>query len=319
MKFIVLGTSEFTLKCASALIDSGKDLCALISIPNQELPLNSANISEFAKSNNIPYHEIRDINSPDSIAILSKYKPDYILSSWPKILKKEVLKIPRVYCIGSHPTELPYNRGRHPLQWMIVLKLFKSKLSFFIMDEGVDTGKILLQIPFTISPNDHIRDIISKMNKAAYKGIITLCSKLKSFKSKGTEQDNSKANYWRKRTPHDTILDLRMTSDIILGIIRSYSPPYPCAKLIFGKHIIDISNASIAQTSLSSAELKRIEPGKIINIKEKLIKVKVGDMIMDLESKIKIPSDLLENVYIYPPTKYIAEWPKSSLQKLLRM
>jgi len=317
MRFIVIGTSEFTLNCTQALIDNCEDICALISMPKQDLPLNSANISEFAKSNNIAYHEIRDINSPDSIAILSKYKPDYILSSWPKILKKEVLKIPRVYCIGSHPTELPYNRGRHPLQWMIILRFSKSKLSFFIMDKGVDTGKILLQIPFTISSNDHIRDIISKMNKVAYEGIIILCNKLKSYTPKVTEQDNSKANYWRKRTPHDTILDLRMPSGLILRIVRSFSQPYPCAKLIFGKHAIDISNASIAQTNLSNLELKRIEPGKIITIKEKLIKVKVDDAIVNLESTTKIPSDLLKEVYISPPTKYITEWPKNFLRKLL--
>ena len=77
------------------------------------------------------------------------------------------------------------------------------------------------------------------------------------------------------------------------------------------------SSASISHTNLSKEELKRIEPGKIINIKEKWIKVKVDDTIIDLESAVKIPFDLLKAKYIHPPTKYVAEWPQSLSKKLI--
>lgn len=316
MKFVVLGTSEFTIHCSKALLDSGAEVSLLVSMPQHSLPLNSADIPGFAKSRNIPYCEIEDINSHDSISIIQKYKPDYILSSWPKILKDRILNMPRMYCIGTHPTELPYNKGRHPLHWMIVLGFHKSKLSFFRMDEGVDTGRLLLQMPFSISQNDSIHNVLSKLNDVAYKGTKKLLERLKNF-PEGTPQDNMKANYWRKRTIHDLILDLRMPSNLILRIVRSFSLPYPCAKLIFRNYVIPISNALIVQTDLSDKELLRIEPGKIIDIEGMRIRVKAEDGIVDLESTAKIPSSLLKAKYIHPPSKYIAEWSKTQSKRIL--
>jgi len=312
MKFVVLGTSEFTIRCAQALLDSGMDV-SLISMPKNALPLNSANILEFAQAHKIPYNEIEDINNSEAIDVIKKYQPDYIFSSWPRIIKKDVIQIPKMV-IGTHPTELPHNRGRHPLHWLIILGLSESKLSFFSMDEGVDTGRVLLQIPFSITKNDTVSDLISKVNELAYEGTKKLCEQLKSS-PEGIEQDHTKANYWRKRTPHDVILDLRMSSSIILRTVRSFAPPYPCAKLIFENNILPITKAAVANTNLTEKEIRRIEPGKIIRAEGKKITVKVDDSIMQLETN-ELPQSLLEAKYIHPPTKYLAKLSQEQLKSL---
>ena len=72
--------------------------------------------------------------------------------------------MPNNFSIGTHPTALPFNRGRHPLHWVIDLGISETKLSFFKMDEGVDTGNIILQCPFQIDEGDEIEDVNSKMN-----------------------------------------------------------------------------------------------------------------------------------------------------------
>ncbi len=308
MRFVVLGTSEFTLCCARGLLDMGGEICALISMPESTRPDNSADIAKFAEKNAIPYYEIEDINSPENIRLLKNCSSDYIFSSWPKIIHKEVLNVPKYYCIGTHPTELPFNRGRHPLHWLIAQGITSSKLSFFKMDEGIDSGNILLQIPFEISSKDFIIDVIDKINEVAYEGIKILYKVLhENYFYNGIEQDHKKANYWRKRTPHDVTLDIRMSADVILRIVRSFAPPYPCANLVFEQYNIKISNASIIHTNLSDDELRRIEPGKIINIKEKRIGVKVDDQIIDLECATPIPSNLMKAKYIHPPSKYLSE------------
>lgn len=307
MRFVVLGTSEFTLCCTRGLLDTGGEICALISMPESRRPDNSADIEKFAEKNGIPYYEIEDINSPENIRLLKNCSSDFIFSSWPKIISKKVLDIPKYYCIGTHPTELPFNRGRHPLHWLIAQGITSSKLSFFKMDEGIDTGNILFQIPFEISSKDFIIDVIDKVNEAAYEGIKILYNMLQeNHFYNGIEQDHKKANYFRKRTPHDVTLDIRMSADIILRIVRSFAPPYPGANLVFEQYNIKISNASIVHTNLSENELRRIEPGKIINIQEKKIRMKVDDQIIDLECATPIPSNLMKAKYIHPPSKYTA-------------
>ena len=308
MRFIMLGNSEFTLHCTKALLDSGSDVCAMISMPNHSRPSNSADIALFSKQKGLSYHEIEDINSPESLTLLSTYSPDYIYCEWPRILGENVLNIPKGYCIGTHPTDLPYNRGRHPLHWCICLGISTTSLSFFRMDKGVDTGDILLQISFPITPDDSIADLNNKMNRAAYRGTRELHEKLLAdIAYTGKRQNHNLANYWRKRTPHDVTIDLRMSGDLIIRTVRSYTLPYPCANLIFEKNIIKIVHATLVSVDISFEQLQRIEPGKIINIDQNTIRVKVDDGIIDLECLSKIPGELLKARYIHPPSMYISK------------
>ena len=70
MKLVLLGTSEFALRCADAILESGDEICALISMPACALPNNSADVSQFAQAHNIPYHEIEDVNDSHSVAMI---------------------------------------------------------------------------------------------------------------------------------------------------------------------------------------------------------------------------------------------------------
>ena len=115
MKFAVLGTTEIATHCAQALLDSGADVCVLITMPWQVRPNYSFDVASFALDRGIPYHEVEDINSPSSVDLIKAASPDYIFCTWSRILRKESLEIPRNFCIGTHPTDLPFNRGMHPL------------------------------------------------------------------------------------------------------------------------------------------------------------------------------------------------------------
>jgi len=318
MRFVVLGTSEITVCCAHALLDSGGEVCAVISMPPHIRTDNSVDVASFAEGNKIPYHEVEDINSPRSVDLLRRCSPDYIFSSWPKILRKETLEIPRIYCIGTHPTELPFNRGRHPLHWLIIQGISETELSFFRMDAKVDSGNVLIQVPFEIAHDDSIVDVVAKMNSAAYEGTRNLYKKLFDDPIfSGTEQDHTIANYWRKRTPHDVTLDLRMSADMIIRTVRSFTLPYPCANLLFDKYVIKIVEAALAPIELSFKELQRMEAGKIIEINDKRIRIKADDRIVDLICKDRLPDKLLQAQYIHMPTKYLAEYP-NILAKQLR-
>jgi len=307
MRFVVLGTSEFTINLARAVLESGLALPALVSMPEHARPDNSADIAAFAKNNNVAYHEVDNINSAESLSLLTTLMPDYILCSWPKILQKEVLSIPRKYCIGTHPTQLPFNRGRHPLHWIIVLGIRQTMLSFFHMDEGVDSGKLLVQVPVEINPSDPIGKVVSTVNGAAYHGTRLLCQRLIEDPSyNGIAQDQSLANHWRKRTPHDVTVDFRMPAASIVRTVLSFAPPYPCARLIFGGHLIKIVDASIARLNLTNDELQRMEPGKVISARGNKIRVKAADQLVDLVLESNPPLELLAAKYIHPPSKYLS-------------
>lgn len=311
MRFIVLGTSEFTLSCTSAFLHCGAELVALISMPHNVLPNNSANVETFAEANDIPYYKMEDINQPESISLLRELGADYIFSSWPRIIGAEVLQIPRYFTIGTHPTDLPRNRGRHPLHWLIALGISESKLSFFRMDGSTDTGAILHQEAFSIEDNDDISTVVARVNDIAYRGTVSLYKLLLLDPcAPGTIQDERLANYWRKRTPHDSFIDPRLTVNTVIRAVHSLAPPYPAACLIVNDHILKIRAAARVVLPSQSADINKMEPGKVLAADTHNITFKVDDGVVKLTSLDPIPETAQRVKYIHPPTKYLCSYPE---------
>ena len=317
MNFIVLGTSKFTIACAQALLVGNATISALISMPVGVRPINSVDIEAFAKNFHIDYFETSDINSSESLAFLREKSPDYVLSTWPRLIGNEVLAVPRCFVVGSHPADLPRNRGRHPLHWTIDLGIKETKLTFFIMDQAIDSGDILLQVPIKIDESDSIVDLNEKVFNAAGIAIQQLLACLSDYSNHPAQvQDHKAASFWRKRTPFDVIIDFRMPANNILQTIRSFIPPYPAAKIVFRDHIIKIVEGKIILTSLAFGSVEQIEPGKILDTDDYAITVKSADKIIWLISPKPLPLEIRKAKYIHPPAKYFSESSNSLLPYL---
>ncbi len=315
MTGIVLGTSEFTVQMTKALLEKGVEVLALISMPAEKQPVGSLNLADFACDNQMTYLEVEDINGEESLNFMKGLEPDVIFSSWPKILGKDVLDIAKRCCVGSHPTELPLNRGRHPLHWMIALGMEKSKFTFFEMDQGVDTGDILLQVPFTIDQDETIDQLILKVNRLAYE----VTKELVDILMKGDlitkiKQDHAQANYWRKRNSRDVVLDVRMSRKMIINTVRSFTSPFSYAKLIVEDSLICIIDARAMEQPVDCLHL---EHGKIINVETFKIQIKVEDGIVELTSLEPLPDLLREQHYVYSPIEYLLRYPKKLSKELL--
>src|SRR3546814_2327569 len=90
--------------------------------------------------------------------------PDLLLVwGWSTLVPKAVIDRARFGGVGFHPSPLPIGRGRHPLIWSIILGLEESAVSFFALDEGADTGAILAQRRFTISPGERSEEHTSEL------------------------------------------------------------------------------------------------------------------------------------------------------------
>jgi methionyl-tRNA formyltransferase len=306
MKFVVIGTSDFTISNAKGIIDSGHELNLIVSLPHQLLPNNSADISSFCVNNDVPFIEVEDINSDYLVNVLQNKKPDYIFSSWPKILKKDILNIPNYLVIGTHPTLLPMNKGRHPVHWMIVLGIQYTSMSFFAMDEGIDCGRILLQIPFAVG-NRSINQVNLDMEKCGYDGTIKLIQIFENSKNYiGYEQLPDFQNYWRKRNEHDITLDPRMSLEMLSKITSSFVMPYPGARLwISSSRYLTIMMVKKSNAPPPS-NWSNYEHGYIFSTHNDYLLMRVGDDV----AEIYIVEDKnvwmgLDKTKIYPPTFYL--------------
>jgi len=303
MRIAVIGTTEFTLNCAQTIINNKYLVCVLVSLTKEKLPNNSADIKRFALLNKIPYFETDDINSKRFSSYLKELEVDFIFSTWPHLISKNIIDIPKYGVIGTHPTPLPRNKGRHPLHWMVALGLRNSAVSFFKMDEDIDSGNILIQEPFLIG--ETINSANENMISAGERGLKKL---LKSFNNKytGTKQDVNKGNSLRKRDIHDITIDPRMGSNVIIKIVNSFCYPYPLARLYFKKN----SYLNIAQVNvLSIEELDKnwedYEHGYIFKAEKDSIYMRVDDSVINMKINcINLDTSLLHNNKVHPPSYY---------------
>lgn len=309
MKILALGTTRFLASCVHGLIEAGCSIQGLISLPNHLLPDNSIDIKKFSDEIGCEYFETDNINSDQSVTYIRSLSPDVIFSSWPKIIGQELLDIPRYGVIGTHPTALPFNKGRHPLQWQIVLGLRESRLSYFWMDSGVDSGPIILQVPYSIKPDDTIITLADRLNTVAFSASRLLGEKLISDSvPKGAPQDRKGENFWRKRDRHDVLIDFRMNGDDILALIRSFSEPYPCATILFEDHIFHVLSGEKAELEFSTP-ISFLEPGNIVQLDGCFLSIKSASIILRLQLKQNVEEILGSSRYIHPPSKYLLKYP----------
>ena len=103
MKLVVIGTDKFAIRLAEAALDEGLPPSAFVSMPASALPLNSADIRGFSATHNIPLFEFEDLNAAEALTAFRVLAPDYVLCSWPRMLGKDFLGIPKKFVIGTHP------------------------------------------------------------------------------------------------------------------------------------------------------------------------------------------------------------------------
>lgn len=311
MRCIVLGTTETSKELAKGIIESGNILVAMVTLVKEKLPNNSVDLKLFANEHGAKYYEIENINLEGEL--LKTLDIDILICNWPRILQQHILEIPKIATICPHSTKLPLNRGRHALHWSIVLGLNEGALTFFQPDIGVDTGDIILQPTYRISALDDINDLHCKVNKIAREGIYKILTNLEVLNTR--KKQEGVGNYWRKRTLDDVVLDMRMSLDMIVKTVKSFCPPYPCAKLIIEDQVIDIVEAREVPKNNGFINM---EHGKVYDVSPNKIILKCYDALVELTSRLDNGFQLLlerrnndssgGGDYVYPPTYYMQKY-----------
>lgn len=281
MRIFFIGCVQFSHFALKKLLSLQNENLQVVGIATKEKSDFNSDFYDLKQDiKNLPCLHVKDINDAQSLKFIHSLKPDIVYCfGWSSLIKKELLNSYPI--IGFHPSKLPYNRGRHPIIWALFLNLKESGSSFFVMDKGADTGRILSQKSIKISSKDNAKSLYEKITQKALKQIEDFTLKIykKSLKNKDFKNilhtlsyKQTKGNTWRKRDFKDGKIDFRMNSLAIYNLIRALAPPYIGAEVLYNNKIYKIYEAKIVKNSQNN-----LECGKILKVDQKGILVKSYD------------------------------------------
>ena len=132
MNIVFIGAVKFSEMALQKIHSLNVNISGICTLKESSFNSDFCDLSLFADQHNIPYLYVEDINSPATISWIKQKEPDFIFCfGFSRLLKKEILELPVHGVLGYHPAELPFNRGRHPLIWALVLGLKKTGSTFF--------------------------------------------------------------------------------------------------------------------------------------------------------------------------------------------
>jgi|TARA_B110000495_G_scaffold201769_1_gene220021 methionyl-tRNA formyltransferase len=270
MNILFIGGVKFSYDILEHILKNNFKISTIFSYKDSKKKYYSdiSNFDDLSKKYDIPNIKIDKINDKENVEIIKKLNPDLILiMGWSQLLKPEIIQIPKLGVIGSHPTELPKYRGRAPIPWTIIKNLKESALTFFYIQEGVDDGDILDQRKFKINSKDDATSIYEKITDIGKRMILQNLKLIEKGKSKKIKQDKKKfLEYWIKRTPEDGQIDWDSESNLIHDLIRASTAPYPGAFSRFKNKKLIIWKSELAKNHVN-------EPGKILEISKKGVKI----------------------------------------------
>ena len=171
LKILFMGTPDFAQESLKSIYDAGFEIIGVVTNPDKPkgrgMKLAYSPVKEYALEKNLKiYQPIKIKNNTEFIDEIKTLNPDVIcVVAYGKILPKEILEIPKLGCINVHGSLLPKYRGAAPIQWAVLNGEKITGITTMYMNEGMDTGDMILKEEVEIGPEETTGDLWQKLSK----------------------------------------------------------------------------------------------------------------------------------------------------------
>lgn len=276
MNVIFVGTSDFAVPSLEALIASAHEVVAVVTQPDKprgrgrEMQMPPVKVVALAHS--IPVLQPEKLRKPEAIEAIKALGPveAIVVAAYGQIIPKDLLDWPECGCVNVHGSILPKYRGAAPIQHAIMAGETQTGVTTMLMDEGLDTGDILLQSAIDIGPRENAGELTERL---AWLGAGLLLKTLDGMKEGAIApipQDNELATQARSLAPDAGAIDWRQPADSVVNRVRGCTPrPGAFTRLTVG-------SIKVWQAVVEKADGQIGAPGEVIGIGKDGIEVAAG-------------------------------------------
>lgn len=267
MRIVFMGTPEFAVPTLKALVESGHTVVGVVTQPDKPRgrgqSLSPPPIKVLAESHGIPVRQPEKIKAPGFLDVLKSWNPDCIVvTAFGRILPKSILELPPKGCINVHASLLPAYRGAAPIQWAVMNGETQTGITTMLMDEGMDTGDVLLQEIMTIRPDETAGELSARLAQLGGKLLVDTLRRWEAGTLVPRPQDHAKATYAPMLKKEAGNIDWTQPSQRIANTVRGLSP-WPGTYTYWESERLMIWKA---QPVPSSGEQQGGEPGAVVSM-----------------------------------------------------
>ena len=276
-----MGTPRFAVPSLAALADTGEELIGVVTQPDRPKGrgerVASSPVKDRAITMNVPVYQPVKVREPGFLKQLHELMPDLIVVvAFGQILPKALLEIPRNGCMNVHASLLPKYRGAAPINWAIIRGERETGITTMLMDEGMDTGPVLLKETVPIESDDTAESLADRMKDVGAKLLVRTIAELKAGNLKPTPQDSSQATMAPLLKKEDGLIQWNQPAEAIANRVRGFVP-WPGAYTFYGSERWQLWKVSLG------SPLKNAAPGEILEVTKDGVLVAAEDRTVRIE------------------------------------
>jgi len=281
MRIVFMGTPEFAVPSLEALLRTDDHVVGVVSQPDRPKgrgqQLVAPPVKLVAERAGIPVLQPLKIRTPEFLQALSSWQPDLIaVAAYGRILHTPILTLPPKGCVNVHGSLLPKYRGAAPVQWAVINGEIETGITTMLMDEGMDTGPMLLQERLAIMPDDTAGTLAPRLAELGGRLLVETIAQYKAGTLMPKKQDNGQATMAPLLKKEDGLIDWTMSATSLANRVRGLSP-WPGAYTFFGEERWNIWRV------VPSTSVVTDKPGTIVAVDKQSILVATGEGLLGLQ------------------------------------
>ncbi len=268
MRIVFIGTGEIGVPTLKAALNSEHEVVGIVTQPDKPIgrdqQIAPTPIKKAIQETAIPILQPARIKDETAIGEIRALEPDVIVvMAYGQILPREVLELPRTARLNLHASLLPRWRGAAPVQAAIAAGDRQTGITVMYMDEGLDTGDILLSREINVLQGDTGGSLHDRLSQIAPQALLESLQLVAAGNAPRIPQDNARATYAPKLKREHGQIDWSESAEVIERKIRAFNP-WPGAFMKLGGQNLKMFSGSVVDLGGKSGEVLRSENELVI-------------------------------------------------------
>ena len=273
MRVLFIGQAPFGAESLAQLISQEENIVGAITIPdvpNQRYPNP---VKECAEKHNIPLYQKKYLKDKESLNWVKNLQPDLLVLAFvTTFIPKEMIDCATHGGINYHPSLLPKYRGGSAINWAVISGEEETGVTIHFIDEGVDTGPILLQEKVEIEPDDTVKSLyFKKLYPLGIRLIGEAVKQIRTSQAKPVPQEEEMASFQPVISVKDTIIDWQQPSSIVYNLIRGANPSPGAQTTLHGESVKIFDSMRVEGSG---------DPGTVVALSEESVDIATGNGII---------------------------------------